>query len=126
MLPSYEEYLLNHGDIIPDKVAYTRYTAKAAAQLRRYKRIYTVTDPDSGAVDAASGMTSEDRAVLDMAEILYRYDAACSGEGGPVSSAKIGSVSMDYSAGTVDLSAKALSKNLYAAAVRHLDIFRGA
>ena len=58
--------------------------ARAVDQLRRYKRIYTVTAPD----EQAEGM-----AVCAMAEALHNVDLIVSGDVGAVQSASIGSVS---------------------------------
>lgn len=95
------------------------YERRAAAQLARYKRIYTVTAPD----DAAENM-----AVCEMADALHGFDLVANGEGGPVSSASIGSVSISYGtavSGAVDLSAKGQAKELYRCACLYLDIYRG-
>ena len=97
------------------------FEARAADQLARYKRIYTVTEPE-GSTDA------ESKAVCAMADAMAYFTAAQNGAGGPVSSASIGSVSVSYagaSGGAVDLSAKAQSKELYRCACLHLDIYRG-
>ena len=93
--------------------------ARAAAQLARYKRIYRVD---------TSRPRSADMAVCAMAEALYSFDLLASGEGGPVQSASIGSVSASYgSAGaqSLDLSPKGQAKELYRCASLYLDIYRG-
>ena len=89
---------------------------RAAEQLAQYKRIYTVTAP---------GEHSEAMAVCAMADVLA-YVAAAQNGAGAVSSASIGSVSVSYaSQAAVDLSQKGQARELYAAARRHLDIYRG-
>ena len=93
------------------------YEARAADQLKRYKRIYTVTAPDENA---------EAMAVCAMADTLAYFVAAQNGTGGAVSAASIGSVSVSYGGGTtVDLSPKAQEKELYRCACQYLDIYRG-
>ena len=97
------------------------FEARAADQLARYKRIYTVTAPE-GEADA------ESMAVCAMADALAYFAAAQNGSGGPVSSASIGSVSVSYagaSGGAVDLSAKGQARELYRCACLYLDICRG-
>lgn len=93
--------------------------ARAADQLARYKRIYTVTAPDENA---------ESMAVCAMAEALHNFDLIANGEGGPVQSASIGSVSTSYgSAGSqaMDVSPAGQAKELYRCACLYLDIYRG-
>ncbi|MBD5161446.1 MAG: hypothetical protein HDT14_05415 [Oscillibacter sp.] len=109
-----------HGSAIPQE-DWPYCEARAADQLARYKRIYTVTIPE----DMPDG---EERAVCAMAEALYGFDLLASGEGGPVQSASIGSVSVSYSgaaAQAMDLSPKGQAKELYRCARRYLDIYRG-
>lgn len=94
--------------------------ARAADQLARYKRTYTVTAPDEAA---------ESKAICAMAEALHNFDLIANGEGGPVQSASIGSVSTSYgSAGSqaVDVSPAGQAKELYRCACLYLDIYRGA
>lgn len=90
---------------------------EASAMLERYKRIYTVTAPDQ---------TAESMAVCAMAEVLAFHARAEAGQGGPVASASIGSVSVSW-AGTagIDLSEKGKASRLYRAAALYLDICRG-
>lgn len=91
--------------------------ARAAEQMNRYKRIYTVTAPDEN---------SEAMAVCAMANALAYFTAAQNGTGGVVSSASIGSVSVSYGgAAAVDISPKAQAKELLCCAKLHLDIYRG-
>ena len=93
--------------------------ARASAQLRRYKRIFTVSAPEPNA---------EDMAICAMAEAIHGFDLALNGDGGPIQSASVGSVSTSYGTniGTaIDLSEKGQSKTLYRAASLYLDIYRG-
>lgn len=107
-----------HGGSIPE-AEWPFYEGKAAAQLRQYKRIYTVTVPE-GSPDA------ESMAVCAMAEALYGFDLIANGEAG-VQSASIGSVSTSYgnAAAAVDVSPKGQAKELYRLACLYLDIYRG-
>ena len=106
-----------HGSSIPENDFLT-YAARAAEQLKRYKRIYTVVAPEEN---------SEAMAVCAMAETLYSFDLIANGEGGAVQSASIGSVSVSYgsSVGSVDISPKGLAKELYRCVCLYLDIYRG-
>lgn len=89
---------------------------RAADQLAQYKRMYTVTPPEE---------TSEAMAVCAMADVLA-YIAAAQNGTGAVASASIGSVSVNYASPTgMDLSRKGQAQELYAAARRYLDIYRG-
>lgn len=118
-MTDYDFYLSDyHGNTIPAD-GWAFYEARAVEQLEQYRRIYTVDSPGPG---------REERAVCAMAEALYNFDLLASGEGGPVQSASIGSVSVSYScaaAQTVDLSPKGQARELYRCACRYLDICRG-
>ena len=94
------------------------FEARAAEQLARYKRIYTVTAPDEN----ASAM-----AICAMADALAYYAALQNGTGGAVASASIGSVSVSYAGASsvIDLSPKAQAKELYRCACQYLEIYRG-
>ena len=97
------------------------FEARAAAQLARYKRIYTGTTPEDSS-------DAESMAICAMADALAFFTAALNGAGGPVASASIGSVSTSYaggSGGAVDLSAKGQAQELYRCATQYLDIYRG-
>lgn len=116
------DFYLNvyHGSAIPFE-DWSYCELRAAAQLERYKRIYTVTTPE-GKPD------SEDMAVCAMAEAMYGFDLLASGEGGPVRSTSIGSVSVSYAgtaAQSMDLSPQRQARELYRTACRYLDIYRG-
>lgn len=92
------------------------FSSRAQDQLRKYKRIYTITAPEED---------SEAMAVCAMAEALAYFVAAQNGTGA-VASASIGSVSVSYgSVSAVDISPKAQEKELYRCASQHLDIYRG-
>lgn len=91
-------------------------SARAQEQLNRYKRIYTVIAPDENA---------EAMAVCAMTEVIASISAAQSGAG-VVTSASIGSVSVSYGGvSSLDLSPKGQARELYEAARRYLDIYRG-
>ena len=91
-------------------------SARAQDQLNRYKRIYTVVAPEED---------SEAMAVCAMADVIAAISAAQSGAGA-VASASIGSVSVSYSTvSSLDLSPKGQARELYDAARRYLDIYRG-
>ena len=92
------------------------YEARAADQLARYKRTYTVTAPDENA---------EAMAVCAMADALAYFTAVQNGAGGAVASASIGSVSVSYAGAAVDLSPKGQAKELYRCASQYLEIYRG-
>lgn len=91
---------------------------RAAEQLARYKRIYTVTAPEEN---------SEQLAICAMADALAFFVAAQNGSGGAVSSASIGSVSVSYAVAqnAVDLSPKGQERELFRCARQYLDIYRG-
>lgn len=104
------------GSSIPAE-SWLEYEARAATQLSRYKRIYTVKAPEE---------SSEAFAVCAMAEAMYSFDLIANGEGGAVQSASVGSVSVSYgSRNPIDISPKAQAKELYRCACLYLDIYRG-
>lgn len=108
------------GKSIPPE-EWDTFETQAVAQLKKYKRIYTVTVPEDEP-------NAEKMAVCAMADALAFFAAAQNGTGGPVSSASIGSVSVSYagaSGGAVDLSAKGQAQELYRCASLYLDIYRG-
>ena len=94
------------------------FEQRAAEQLTRYKRIYTVTAPDEKA---------EAKAVCAMADALAYFATAQNGAGGAVTGASIGSVSVSYgsAANAVDLSPKGQAKELYRCASLYLEFYRG-
>lgn len=101
---------------------FSAYAHSAADRLAYYKRIYTVAAPSvpEGAPDP------ESMAICAMAEALHSFELIANGEGGPVQSASIGSVSISYgNSATVDISPKAQAKELYRCASLYLDIYRG-
>lgn len=112
----YEVYVNDYlGCSIP-KSEYHFYAARAKEQLDYYKRVYTVEAPSAKA---------EELAVCAMADVLYAIVAAQNGTGA-VSSASIGSVSVSYGGpASLDLSRKGQARELYEAACRYLDIYRG-
>ena len=94
------------------------FVRRAQEQLNRYKRIYTVTAPEAN---------SEAMAVCAMADALAYFASVQNSEGGAVSSASIGSVSVSYGGAqnAVDLSPKGQAMELYRCASLYLDIYRG-
>ena len=116
---SYELYKTTYlGGSIPE-VEWPLYEGRAFGQLARYKRIYMVTAPDADA---------ESKAVCAMAEALYGFGLIANGEGGPVQSASIGSVSASYSNASgqaIDISPKGQAAELFRCACLYLDIYRG-
>ena len=113
---NYEFYVNTYrGCSIPDQ-EFDFFATRASDQLKQYKRMYAVESPDAD---------SEKMAMCAMADVMYAITAAQNG-GGAVTSASIGSVSVSYgTAATVDLSPKGQARELYAAACRYLDIYRG-
>ena len=78
-----------------------------------------MTEPEEGA---------RDMAICAMVDALSAIETMLSGDGIAVSSASIGSVSVSYGSPTalgVDLSEKGQDRQLYKAASRYLDIYRG-
>lgn len=92
---------------------------EASATLARYKRRYTVTAPD-GAQDA------EKMAVCAMAEALVFNAMDEAGQGGAVSSASIGSVSVSYAGSSaLDMTETGKTARVYRAMELYLDVYRG-
>lgn len=89
---------------------FPRLAKRAGEQLAKYKRLYTVTAPETN---------SEDMATCAMADALYYYETA---QNTPQSSS-IGSVSSSNK--TVDISPPAQAKELFLCACLYLDICRG-
>ena len=119
MTTDYEFYKCryNGGSIPYDNWA--EYSTRAEGILYRYKRIYTVTVPQ----EEPDG---ERLAVCAMADALRNFDLIANGEGGPVQSASIGSVSTSFGgADSVDVSPAGQAKELYRCASLYLDIYRG-
>ena len=112
----HEFYILKyHGASISSPDEWYTYESRAAAQLARYKRIYTVSAPDENA---------ESMAICAMADAFYAFDSVANG--GNIQSASIGSVSTSYgSAPSIDISPKGQAKELYRCACLYLDIYRG-
>lgn len=94
------------------------FEARAAEQIKRYKRIYTVKVPDDDA---------EAMAICAMADALAYFAAVQNGNGGAVQSASIGSVSVSYGgmAAGVDLTQRGQERELYRCASQYLEIYRG-
>lgn len=92
---------------------------EASATLSRYKRMYTITAPENDPI-------AESMAVCAMAEAMAFNAKAEAGQGGAVSSASIGSVSVSY-AGTssIDMTERGKANRVYNAMVLYLDVYRG-
>lgn len=124
------------GDLI-EREAWPYYAKKAEKWFEKIQREYRVSVP--GVPDDWEEMPEEEAeryqlmideavgsAVCAIAEVLYSYDNAASGEGGPISSAKIGSVSVSYgSAQGLDLSADGERNAILDVASLYLDISWG-
>ena len=112
----HEFYILKyHGASISSPDEWYTYESRAAAQLARYKRIYTVSATDENA---------ESMAICAMADAFYVFDSVANG--GNIQSASIGSVSASYgSTPSIDISPKGQAKELYRCACLYLDIYRG-
>ena len=112
----HEFYILKyHGASISSPDEWSTYESRAAAQLERYKRIYTVSAPDENA---------ESMAICATADAFYAFDSVANG--GNVQSASIGSVSASYGrTPSIDISPKGQAKELYRCACLYLDIYRG-
>ena len=105
-----------HGGSIPAD-EWATFEARAAEQLARLKRIYTVTEPEGSE-------NAESMAICAMADAIYYFSAAVNG--GQLTSTSIGSVSVGYKASSgVDLSAKGQARELYRCATTYLEIYRG-
>ena len=110
-----------HGGSIPSEQEWNGCARRAEAQLRRYKRIYTVTVPNDEP-------DAESMAICAMAEALHSFDLIANGEGGAIQSASIGSVSTSWGssgANAVNISPAGQAKELYRCACLYLDIYRG-
>lgn len=116
----YAFYTQNYcGSSVPED-SFDYYAARAAEQMKQYKRMYTVRSPEENA---------EKMAVCAMMDALYMFDLIANGGGGPVQSASVGSVSESYgsaAANVIDASPKGQAKELYRCAKRYLEIYRGA
>lgn len=109
-------YQNTYGGSSLSPAEFATFGRRAENQLRRYKRIYAVTAPESD---------SEGLAVCAMADALAYFSDAQNGSGGAVSSASIGSVSVSYGTQTVDCSPVAQERELLRCARLYLDIYRG-
>lgn len=111
------EYAFYSGTYLGTSIAeseFPRLAKRAASQLVRYKRIYTITGDEE----------AENMAVCAMADALYYFETAANG--GLVASASVGSVSSSAASNAVpDLSDKAQAAELYRCARLYLDIYRG-
>lgn len=89
---------------------FPRLAKRAGEQLAKYKRLYTVTAPETN---------SEDMATCAIADAMYYFETA---QNTPQSSS-IGSVSSSNK--SVDISPAAQAKELFLCACLYLDICRG-
>ena len=115
----YEFYADQYGGTAVPAAEWPELSRRAFAELLRYKRIYEVS---------ASAEDAESMAVCAMAEALYSFSLIMNGEGGPVQSLSVGSVSVGYgstASSSIDVSAKGQAKELYRCASLYLDIYRG-
>lgn len=141
---SYQYYKNNYHGCSVSESEWPMIEARAAEQLAYYKRIYRVTakqsvsfcQPDEVQIDSdvlhiegndgnvsISVPDAFAFAICAMADVIAAIAAA---QAGAVSSASIGSVSVSYSTGAaMDLSPKGQSRELYNAARRYLNIYRG-
>lgn len=89
---------------------FPRLAKRSGEQLAKYKRLYTVTAPETN---------SEDMATCAIADAMYYFETA---QNTPQSSS-IGSVSSSNK--SVDISPAAQAKELFLCACLYLDICRG-
>ncbi|HCI63579.1 MAG TPA: hypothetical protein DFH97_00745 [Clostridiales bacterium] len=116
-MPDYQFYIQDYLGSAISEEDFPRLCKRAGEVLARYKRIYTVTEPESGA---------EKMAVCAMTDALSGFEAIQNGEAGAIQSAAIGSVSVNYGTSTaVDISPKGQARELYRCASLYLDIYRG-
>lgn len=116
-MPDYSFYVQAYLGSAITETDFPRLSKRAGEVLKRYKRIYTVTEPETGA---------EKMAICAMADALNYFETVQNGEGGAVSGASIGSVSVSYgNENAVDVSPQGQSRELYRCASLYLDIFRG-
>lgn len=116
-MPDYQFYIQDYLGSAISAEDFPRLIKRAGEVLARYKRIYTVTEPESGA---------EKMAMCAMADALSGFEAIQNGEAGAVQSASIGSVSVSYGTpAAVDISPKGQARELYRCASLYLDIYRG-
>lgn len=104
------------GRAIPER-EFPGLASRAKATLDRFRRVYRVTVPDEDSLKMA---------ICAMAETLDYFEKAQNGTA-TVQSVSVGSVSTSYGnmAAGIDLSPKALEKELYRCACQYLDIYRG-
>lgn len=95
------------------------YEARAEAQVARYERTYIVGYPTP---------ESRQKAICVLAETMQSIDLILNGEGGPVASVSVGSVSTSYGSAAslaIDVSPAGQARELYRTAKLYLDIYRG-
>ena len=143
---TYDFYLNTYHGCSIQEAEWNTFEARAADQLAYYRRIYTVTARETVGFDDSGNVTihsdvlhiSENNgdvtitipvpfamAICAMADVYAAIAAAQNGTGA-ISAASIGSVSVSYSqAASIDLSPRGQSRELYNAAQRYLQIYRG-
>ena len=115
-MPNYRFYIQDYLGSAISEGDFPRLCKRAGEVLTRYKRIYTVTEPEPGA---------EKKAVCAMADALSGFVAVRNGETGAVQSASIGSVSVSYGTpAAVDISPKGQARVLYRCAGLYLEIYK--
>lgn len=113
---AYSFYRDTYGGTALSQQEWELFGRRAFEQLERYKRCFTVTSSETG----------EAMAICAMADTLAYFNAAQNGSGGVISSAAIGSVSVNYgSSKSVDISPDARERELLRCATLYLDIYRG-
>ena len=112
----YEFYVNTYlGCSIPEG-EFAFFAQRAEEQLAQYRRAYIIETPSENA---------EKMAVCAMADVICAIAAAQNGSSA-VTSASIGSVSVSYgNIASIDLSRSGQVRELYDAARRYLDIYRG-
>lgn len=130
---SYDIYAMAYADPAEPLISSDNwgfYQERAREQMARYKRTYTVVDPNAHLANDvyANTLTGEQMAICAMAEALYSFDLIANGEGGAAQSASIGSVSVSYGntgKQATDVTPAGQSRELYRRASLYLDIYRG-
>lgn len=95
------------------------YEARAEAQAARYERAYTVGYP---------GPQSRSMAICALADTMQSIDLILNGEGGPVASVSVGSVSTSYgsaASAAIDVSPAGQAREMLRTARLYMDIYRG-
>lgn len=126
---TYDFYKTNYHGSSVSEAEWPELEARAADQLAYYRQIYTVTARETVGFDDDGNVTITvpvpfAMAICAMADVYAAIAEAQTGTGA-VSSASIGSVSVSYSQAKMDLSPRGQARELYSAAKRYLQIYRG-